>query len=152
MMAPNARFQARERAGARHERTLFPVACKPLFGGVRRCSGRLSLVFLSGYRLWARAPPLSLGTALVGGHHLLLGNEGIVIGMRTDPNPIDAVRHIDTQGSVVCANPHRPEIINLFEAEGRMPRIRFQKRVVLSARSRIGAGSARYNAQNWGEA
>ena len=29
------------------------------------------------------------------------------------------------------ANPHRPEIINLFEAEGRMPRIRFQKRVVL---------------------
>jgi hypothetical protein len=26
----NARFQARERAGARYERTLFPVACKPL--------------------------------------------------------------------------------------------------------------------------
>ena len=29
---PNARFQARRRAGARDERTLFAVACKPLFG------------------------------------------------------------------------------------------------------------------------
>ena len=28
----NARFQARRRAGARHERTLFAVACKPLLG------------------------------------------------------------------------------------------------------------------------
>ena len=36
-----------------------------------------------------------------------------------------------TPSAVVCANPHCPEIINLFEAEGRMPRIRFQKRVVL---------------------
>jgi len=84
---------------------------------------------VSSFSAWA--PPVGLGTALVCGHHLLLGNEGIVIGMRTDPNPIDAVRHIDTQCSVVCANPHRPEIINLFEAEGGMPRIRFQKRVVL---------------------
>ena len=32
---PNARFQARRRAGARHERTLFAVACKPLLGGWR---------------------------------------------------------------------------------------------------------------------
>ena len=32
MQEPNARFQARERAGARHERRLFPVACMPLFG------------------------------------------------------------------------------------------------------------------------
>jgi hypothetical protein len=31
-VASNARFQARRRAGARHERTLFAVACKPLFG------------------------------------------------------------------------------------------------------------------------
>jgi hypothetical protein len=28
----NARFQARQVAGARHERRLFAVACKPLFG------------------------------------------------------------------------------------------------------------------------
>jgi len=31
---PNARCQAREIAGARHERRLFPVACTPLFGAV----------------------------------------------------------------------------------------------------------------------
>ena len=31
---PNAKFQARRRAGARDERTLFAVACKPLFGWV----------------------------------------------------------------------------------------------------------------------
>jgi hypothetical protein len=31
-VAPNARFQARRRAGARDERTLFAVACKPLLG------------------------------------------------------------------------------------------------------------------------
>ena len=30
--SPNARFQARGIAGARYERTLFPVACKPLLG------------------------------------------------------------------------------------------------------------------------
>ena len=35
MSQPNARFQARERAGARHARRLFPVACKPLLGGWR---------------------------------------------------------------------------------------------------------------------
>ena len=28
----NARPQARERAGAKHERRLFPVACRPLLG------------------------------------------------------------------------------------------------------------------------
>ena len=32
LLQPNARFQPRRRAGARHERTLFAVACKPLFG------------------------------------------------------------------------------------------------------------------------
>jgi hypothetical protein len=30
--APNARYQARQTAGARDERTLFAVACMPLFG------------------------------------------------------------------------------------------------------------------------
>jgi hypothetical protein len=29
---PNARFQARRAAGARYERTLFAVACKPWLG------------------------------------------------------------------------------------------------------------------------
>jgi len=31
---PNARGQARRTAGARHERTLFAVACTPLLAGV----------------------------------------------------------------------------------------------------------------------
>jgi hypothetical protein len=31
-LTPNARFQALGMAGARHERRLFPVGCKPLFG------------------------------------------------------------------------------------------------------------------------
>ena len=31
-LAPNARFQARPKAEARHERRLAGVACKPLFG------------------------------------------------------------------------------------------------------------------------
>ena len=33
-MPPNARGQARQRAGARHERTLFAVACRPMLGAV----------------------------------------------------------------------------------------------------------------------
>jgi hypothetical protein len=32
ILEPNARGQARQRAGARHERTLFAVACTPWFG------------------------------------------------------------------------------------------------------------------------
>jgi hypothetical protein len=41
----NATHQVRERAGARHERRLFPVTCMRLLGWVRRCSGHLSAVF-----------------------------------------------------------------------------------------------------------
>src|SRR5262249_43595364 len=37
---PNARFQARRTAGARDERTLFAVACKPLFGQALRTARR----------------------------------------------------------------------------------------------------------------
>src|SRR6266545_6488141 len=51
--------------------------------------------------------------------------------MSTDPNPIDAIRNIDTKRSVVHANPDRPEIVDLLEAEGRMPGIRLQEHVVL---------------------
>jgi hypothetical protein len=32
LLMPNAGHQARRRAGARHERTLFAVACMPWFG------------------------------------------------------------------------------------------------------------------------
>jgi len=38
-LAPNARFQLLGMAGARYERRLFPVSCKPLFGGFLGLSG-----------------------------------------------------------------------------------------------------------------
>jgi hypothetical protein len=58
-MTPNARFQARRRAGARYERTLFAVACKPLFGPGWR--GRVKRAFefpLLSSRLLFRLPLL----------------------------------------------------------------------------------------------
>ena len=62
--SPNARPQARERAGARHERRLFPVACRPLLGAVlgemlRRppCYSALTLLPTSGA---PRTPPAPL--------------------------------------------------------------------------------------------
>jgi hypothetical protein len=44
-LAPNAKHQARQTAGATQERTLFAVACMPLFGGAWRGAGHLSPVF-----------------------------------------------------------------------------------------------------------
>ena len=52
-MAANARFQARRIAGARHERTLFAVACKPLLGKGLASQDRQDGAFAS-------APGLSL--------------------------------------------------------------------------------------------
>jgi hypothetical protein len=53
MQKPNATRQARPTSGARHERSVLAVACTRLLGRVERGAGRLSSVFLSGYRPWA---------------------------------------------------------------------------------------------------
>jgi hypothetical protein len=48
-MRPNARHQARRTAGATEERTLFAVACMPLFG--------LYVADMAIHRSWLCAPP-----------------------------------------------------------------------------------------------
>ena len=52
---PNARFQPLPKAGARNERTLEAVGCKPLFGGATGdpplwlfCEARLDKVLIEG--------------------------------------------------------------------------------------------------------
>ena len=61
---PNARGQARQRAGARNERTLFAVACTPLLGGAwHRGTPRDSCPFSSSHhrlpgRTRSAAPPI----------------------------------------------------------------------------------------------
>jgi hypothetical protein len=47
---PNAAAQARQTAGARHERTLFAVACSRLLGGARLWEG--SAHFVTTYQLF----------------------------------------------------------------------------------------------------
>ena len=78
---PNARFQARRRAGARHERTLFAVACKPLLG----CWRPMPMPGSAGDRLPPppRAPPWRQDAATRGGSWTMapdtasgLGREG----------------------------------------------------------------------------
>jgi hypothetical protein len=56
LLMPNASAEPRARAAATEERRLLRIGSSDLFGGVGRCSGRLSLVS----SVWAS--PVSLGT------------------------------------------------------------------------------------------
>ena len=60
-----------------------------------------------------------------------LGDDGIVLGMRTDADPIEAVLDIQTKRPIMRLYSYYPEFIDLFEVERRMPRIRLQERIVL---------------------
>ena len=60
-----------------------------------------------------------------------LGDDGIILVMRTDPDPIDAVFDIQTKRPIMRSDSYHPEVIDLFEVERRMPRIRLQEGIVL---------------------
>ena len=55
-----------------------------------------------------------------------LGDNLVVIIMSTDPHPVDSAFDIDTKGSVVLPNTHRPKLTDLLEVEGRVARTGFQ--------------------------
>ena len=49
-----------------------------------------------------------------------LGNDAIVLGMGTDPDPLDTSLGLDTQCPVMGSDSHRPQLTNLFEVKRRM--------------------------------
>ena len=59
-----------------------------------------------------------------------LGDDGIILGMRTDPDPIDAVFDIQTKRPIMRPDSYHPEFIDLLEVERQMPRIRLQEGIV----------------------
>lgn len=61
----------------------------------------------------------------------LSAKERIIFRVRPNPNPVDPIRHIDPQSPIVCPHPYCPEVVNLFEAQGRMTWIRLEQRIVL---------------------
>ncbi len=54
------------------------------------------------------------------------GHELIVFGMASNPDPLNAVRHIDADGPNVQADSHRPKFLDTFEMQRRMAWIRLQ--------------------------
>ena len=56
-----------------------------------------------------------------------LCNQVIVLGMRSYPEPEDAIRDVDAEGAIVQADAHRTESTHAFEAKGRVRRIGFEQ-------------------------
>ena len=58
---------------------------------------------------------------------LTSGNQIVVLGMRSYPEPEDAVRHVHAERTIVQANAHGTEAIDALEAKGRMRGIGFEE-------------------------
>lgn len=56
-----------------------------------------------------------------------LGDQSVVVGMAADPEPENTVRHANAKCSVAQADPNRPELLDLFEVQGRVFGILFQQ-------------------------
>jgi hypothetical protein len=50
----------------------------------------------------------------------------VVFGVASNPTPEHTVRHFHANGTMVQANAHRPELVNLLEMERWMPRVRLE--------------------------
>jgi hypothetical protein len=50
-------------------------------------------------------------------------NDSLVLVMRSDPEPYQALRDFDRKRTMVEANSHRTESANLFEMQGGMSRV-----------------------------
>ena len=54
---------------------------------------------------------------------MALCNQVIVLGMRSDPEPQDAIGHVYAEGAIVQAHAHRSESTDALEAKGGVRRI-----------------------------
>jgi len=61
----------------------------------------------------------------------LLADDFVVLTVGSDPNPQNSVIDFRTEGSVMPANAHRPQLTETFEMKGRMLWIALEKKVVL---------------------
>ena len=59
----------------------------------------------------------------------LLAKQAIVVSMAANPEPDEPVGRVDGQGSVVSADPRRPEAPDFLEMKRRMPGILLQASV-----------------------
>ncbi len=60
-----------------------------------------------------------------------LANQRIVLGMRSDPEPENAIRNVHSERTIVIPHAHRPKSPNLLEMQGRMAVIGLQEREIL---------------------
>jgi hypothetical protein len=54
----------------------------------------------------------------------------VVLGVRPDPEPVDAFFDVDPQRSVVFSDADGAKIAEVFEVQGRVTRIRLEERKV----------------------
>jgi hypothetical protein len=63
---------------------------------------------------------------------VLLGDDLVVLGMRTYPNPVHTTFHSDRKRTIVCTDAHRPMTPELLEMKRRVSWISFEKLITLS--------------------
>ncbi|NKC15830.1 MAG: hypothetical protein GKR94_27615 [Gammaproteobacteria bacterium] len=76
-------------------------------------------------------PPAAEGTkprsGLAVGCKRLLGDDFVIFGMCANPEPVDTIFNIHTEGAIVISNPNRPQFPDFFEMKRRVARIGFKQ-------------------------
>jgi hypothetical protein len=49
-----------------------------------------------------------------------LANQAVIVAVRSDPEPDDAIRDCDTESTITESDAHRAKLADLFEMEGRV--------------------------------
>src|SRR5439155_9851753 len=61
----------------------------------------------------------------------ILSQRSVVVGVRSDPEPVNSLRHVVAERAVVIAHAHRPQFSDALEVERGMARVGLQQLVVL---------------------
>src|SRR6266496_1277082 len=55
----------------------------------------------------------------------------VVVSMGADPKPVDDFRHVMPQGTIMLADPDRPDLVNALEAQRRVSGVALQQGKIL---------------------
>lgn len=55
-----------------------------------------------------------------------LADQAVIVAVRSDPEPDDAIRDCDTESTITESDAHRPKLADLFEVQGRVMRVELE--------------------------
>src|SRR5439155_26721250 len=71
------------------------------------------------------------GSSLAAHRDAFSADDLVVVGVRSDPEPVNSLRHVVAERAVVIAHAHRPQFSDALEVERGMARVGLQQLVVL---------------------